>query len=65
MPDLRTLLFTGSRRLYFCCFVIAYLDQLQYSDAVQTFGGVFKLMPDYPDGYIDVVLAQIQWEKYK
>jgi tetratricopeptide (TPR) repeat protein len=44
---------------------IAYLDQSQYADAVQAFGEVVKLRPDYPDAYINVALTQIQWEKYE
>jgi cytochrome c-type biogenesis protein CcmH/NrfG len=43
---------------------IAYLDQLQYSDAVQAFAQVVKLRPDYPDGYINIALTNIEWEKY-
>ena len=30
---------------------IAYLDQLQYADAMQAFEQVVKLRPDYADGY--------------
>jgi tetratricopeptide (TPR) repeat protein len=44
---------------------IAYLDQSQYADAVQAFGEVIKLRPDYPDACINVALTQIQWEKYE
>jgi Tfp pilus assembly protein PilF len=43
---------------------IAYLDQLQYSDAVRAFSEVIKLRPDYPDAYTNVALTEIQWEKY-
>jgi tetratricopeptide (TPR) repeat protein len=43
---------------------IAYLDQLQYSDAVRAFSEVVKLRPDYPDGYTNIALTEIQWEKY-
>ena len=43
---------------------IAYLDQLQYSDAVQAFSEVVKLRPDYPDAYTNIALTEIQWEKY-
>jgi tetratricopeptide (TPR) repeat protein len=43
---------------------IAYLDQLQYSDAVRAFSDVVKLRPDYPDAYTNVALTEIQWEKY-
>jgi Tfp pilus assembly protein PilF len=43
---------------------IAYLDQLQYSDALHAFGEVVKLRPDYADGYTNIALADIQWEKY-
>ena len=43
---------------------IAYLDQLQYADAIQAFNQVVKLRPDYSDGYINIGLTYIEWEKY-
>lgn len=43
---------------------IAYLDQLQYADAIQAFDEVVKLRPDYADGYINLGLTNIEWEKY-
>jgi len=43
---------------------IGYLDQLQYADAVQAFSEVVKLRPDYADGYINIGLTYIEWEKY-
>jgi len=43
---------------------IAYLDQLQYADAIHAFGEVVKLRPDYADGYINLGLTNIEWEKY-
>ena len=43
---------------------IAYLDQLQYADAIHAFGEVLKLRPDYADGYINIGLTYIEWEKY-
>ena len=43
---------------------IAYLDQLQYADAIQAFQEVTKLRPDYADGFINVGLTYIEWEKY-
>ncbi len=43
---------------------IAYLDQLQYADAIQAFGEVVKLRPDYADGHINIGLTYIEWEKY-
>ncbi len=43
---------------------IAYLDQLQYSDAMHAFNEVVKLRPDYVDGYINIGLTYIEWEKY-
>jgi Tfp pilus assembly protein PilF len=43
---------------------IAYLDQLQYADAVQAFSEVVKLRPDYADGYTNIGLTNISWEKY-
>ncbi len=43
---------------------IAYLDQLQYSDAIHAFSQVVKLRPDYTDGYTNIGLTNIEWEKY-
>jgi Flp pilus assembly protein TadD len=43
---------------------IAYLDQLQYADAMAAFDHVVKLRPDYADGHINVGLTYIEWEKY-
>src|ERR1700733_4381459 len=43
---------------------IAYLDQLQYADAIQAFSEVVKLRPDYADGYTNIALTNIAWEKY-
>ena len=41
-----------------------YLDQLQYADAMHAFEQVVKLRPDYADGYINIGLTYIEWEKY-
>jgi tetratricopeptide (TPR) repeat protein len=43
---------------------IAYLDQFQYADAVQAFSEVVELRPDYPDGYTNIAVTDIPWEKY-
>jgi tetratricopeptide (TPR) repeat protein len=43
---------------------IAYLDQFQYSDSLAAFSRVVQLRPDYADGYINLALTDIQWEKY-
>ena len=43
---------------------IAYLDQLQYADAMKAFEQVVKLRPDYADGHINIGLTYIEWEKY-
>ena len=43
---------------------VAYLDQLQYADAIHAFGEVVKLRPDYADGHINLGLTNIEWEKY-
>ena len=43
---------------------IGYLDQLQYSDAVRAFQQVVRIRPDYADGYINIGLTEIQWEKF-
>ena len=44
---------------------IAMLDQFQYQEAVQAFNEVVKLRPDYVDGYTNVGLTEIVWEKYE
>ena len=43
---------------------IAYIDQLQYADAMHAFEQVVKLRPDYADGYTNIGLTYIEWEKY-
>ena len=43
---------------------IGFLDQLQYDDAINAFEQVVRLRPDYKDGYINVGLTYIEWEKY-
>ena len=43
---------------------IGYLDSLQYEDAIRAFQQVTRLRPDYKDGYINVGLTYIEWEKY-
>ena len=43
---------------------IAFVDQLQYADAINAFEQVTRLRPDYKDGYINVGLTYIEWEKY-
>ncbi len=43
---------------------IAYLDQLQYADAMKAFEKVVELRPDYADGHINIGLTYIEWEKY-
>jgi tetratricopeptide (TPR) repeat protein len=43
---------------------IGYLDQLQYEDAINAFEQVERLRPEYKDGYINVALTYIEWEKY-
>jgi tetratricopeptide (TPR) repeat protein len=45
-------------------FGIACLDQQQYADAVSAFAQVVKLRPDYADGYTNIALTNILWEKY-
>ena len=46
-------------------FGIACLDQLQYAEAIDAFAEVVKLRPDYADGYTNIGLTEIQWEKYE
>ncbi|MGB7495352.1 MAG: tetratricopeptide repeat protein [Candidatus Acidiferrum sp.] len=43
---------------------IGFLDQQQYSEAIDAFQQVVKLRPDYDDGYVNVGLTYIEWEKY-
>jgi tetratricopeptide (TPR) repeat protein len=45
-------------------FGIACLDQLQYADAVNAFAHVVSLRPDYADGYTNIGLTNMVWEKY-
>lgn len=44
---------------------IALLDQLQYAAAVNAFAHVVRLQPRSPDGYTNVALTEIAWEKYE
>ncbi len=44
---------------------IALLDQQQYAEAVEAFNEVVKLRRDYPDGYTNIALTEIVWEKYE
>jgi tetratricopeptide (TPR) repeat protein len=43
---------------------ISYLDDLQYAAAAQAFGEVVRLRPDYADGYTNIALTEIDWEKF-
>jgi Flp pilus assembly protein TadD len=43
---------------------IGYLDQLQYADSIHAFEQVVRLHPEYKDGYINLGLTYIDWEKY-
>ena len=43
---------------------IAYLDQLQYAASVNAFSQVVGLRPDYADGYTNIALTEIEWEKF-
>jgi Tfp pilus assembly protein PilF len=43
---------------------IGFLDEQQYSDAINAFEQVLKLRPNYEDGYVNVGLTYIEWEKY-
>ena len=44
---------------------IALLDQFQYMESVQAFHEVVKLRPDYAEGYTNIGLTEIVWEKYE
>ena len=46
-------------------FGIAMLDQFQYAESVAAFTEVVKLRHDYVDGYTNVGLTEIVWEKYE
>ena len=43
---------------------IALLDQFQYAESAAAFSEVVNLRPDYADGYTNVGLTEIVWEKY-
>jgi Tfp pilus assembly protein PilF len=45
-------------------FGIGLLDQVQYYDAVDAFRHVVQIRPDYADGYTNVGLTDIEWEKF-
>jgi tetratricopeptide (TPR) repeat protein len=44
---------------------IALLDQFQYAESVAAFTEVIKLRHDYVDGYTNIGLTEIVWEKYE
>jgi tetratricopeptide (TPR) repeat protein len=44
---------------------IALFDQFQYQESIQAFAQVVKLRPSYADGYINVGLTDIVWEKFE
>lgn len=44
---------------------IGLLDELQYPRAVEAFHEVVKLRPHYADGYTNIALTEIVWEKYQ
>jgi tetratricopeptide (TPR) repeat protein len=43
---------------------IALLDQFQYKESVDAFTEVVKLRPSYVDGYTNIGLTELVWEKY-
>ena len=43
---------------------IGYLDELQYSYAMSAFEHVVKLRPKYKDGYVNIAITYLAWEKY-
>lgn len=45
-------------------FGIACIDQFQYAEAINAFTQVIKLRPDYADGYTNLGLTNILWEKF-
>lgn len=44
---------------------ISLMDELQYEDALHAFQQVVRMRPDYKDGFINIGLDYIQWEKYE
>jgi tetratricopeptide (TPR) repeat protein len=44
---------------------IALLDQFQYQESIQAFANVVKLRPSYADGYINIGLTDLVWEKFE
>jgi Tfp pilus assembly protein PilF len=45
-------------------FGIALLDAQQYAASAHAFEHVANLRPDYADGYTNIAIAQIQWQRY-
>lgn len=43
---------------------IAYLNEVQYGAAVDAFSKVVRLRPSDPDGYTNIAVTEIEWEKY-
>ncbi len=43
---------------------IGLLDAQQYAASVHAFERVVEMRPDYADGYTNIAIAEIQWEKY-
>lgn len=43
---------------------IGSLDQMPYEDAMSAFEQVVRLRPDYKDGYINIGVTYVEWEKY-
>lgn len=44
---------------------IALIDQGQYGEALDAFWHVVSGRPDYADGYTNIALADLNWEKYE
>lgn len=44
-------------------FGMALLDQQQFSDSIQAFNNVVKLRPDYADGFTNLAIANLGWNK--
>ncbi len=45
-------------------FGVGLLDAQQYAASVHAFQQVTRLRPDYADGYTNVAISEIQWERY-
>jgi Tfp pilus assembly protein PilF len=45
-------------------FGIALLDQQQFGEAIRAFNNVVKIRPDYADGFTNIAIADLGWNKF-